>query len=121
MTRNQLLPDILKKFSDSVMFTVDGSGKISPTDEQSVNRGGAILTQHDPTCLTQFSGLVCAQQNNVCQCSALVGVSSGSHMTIGQPYTINMSVSVGSDYELYSVDSSGAVANTTNGHIHIGG
>ncbi len=120
MTRNQLLPNYVKSLSGGVMFTVDGSGNIKPTAQQTINRGETVLTQADPTCTTMFSGQVCARQNNVCQCPTLVGVSSGSHMAIGTAYTISSSATVGSDYELYAVTDSGPVADGTNGDIHIG-
>jgi hypothetical protein len=122
MTRNQLLPKHLKHLSDdAVLFTVDGIGNITPTTQQTVCQGYTILTQHDPTCVTVFNGQVCARQNNACQCSTLVaGVSSGNHMAIGTEYTIN-NVPLNSQYELYSVTSSGPVANVTNGDIYVGG
>jgi hypothetical protein len=122
MTRNQLLPMHAKDLSDGVLFTVDGSGNITPTVQQNVCRGYTILTQADPAGTTQFNGHVCARQNNTCQCSTLVaGVSSGNHMTIGTEYTINMSVAINSQYELYAVTDSGPVANATNGDIYVGG
>ena len=122
MTRNQLLPKYVKNLSDDgVLFTVDGSGNITPTTRQTVCQGYTILTQADPACTTQFSGHVCARQNNVCQCSALVaGVSSGNHMAIGTEYTVN-SVPLNSQYELYAVTGSGPVAGATNGDIYVGG
>ncbi|HEX8111387.1 MAG TPA: hypothetical protein VF516_26840 [Kofleriaceae bacterium] len=119
MTRNQLLPNYVKNWSGGVMFTVDGSGNITPTAQQNINRGETILTQPDPACNTTFSGHVCARQNDVCQCSTLVGVSSGSHMAIGTGYTISSSVTVGSNFEIYAVTDSGPVASATNGNIHI--
>jgi hypothetical protein len=123
MTRNQLLPRNVKDLSDDgVLFTVDGRGYITPTQQQSVCRGYTILTQADSSCTTMFSGHVCARQNNVCQCSALVAeVSSGNHMEIGTEYTINMSVAINSQYELYAVTGSGPIANATNGDIYVGG
>jgi len=122
MTRNQHLPRNVKDLSDAVLFTVDNRGYITPTARQSVCRGYTILTQADSSCTTVFSGHVCARQNNVCQCSALAaGVSSGNHMEIGTEYTINMSVAINSQYELYAVTGSGPVANATNGDIYVGG
>ena len=121
MTRNQLLPKYVKDLSDGVLFTVDGSGNITPTAQQTVCQGYTILTQNDPACTTPFSGHVCARQNNACQCSTLVaGVSSGNHMAIGTEYTVN-SVPLNSHYELYSVTGSGPVAGVTNGDIYVGG
>lgn len=123
MTRNQLFAKHVKALSDDgVLFTVDGSGNITPTAQQSLCRGYTILTKPDPACTTLFSGYVCARQNNVCQCSALVaGVSSGDHMAIGTEYTINMSVAINSQYELSAVTDSGPVAEATNGDIYVGG
>ncbi len=121
MTRNQLLPNYVKKGSGGVMFTVDGTGNITPTTEQLVNRGEGILTQHDSMSNTTFSGQVCARQGSTCQCSALVGVSSGSHMAIDTGYTVSSSVAVDSEFEIYAVTDSGPVAGTTNGTIRIGG
>ena len=122
MTRNQLLPNYVKNWSGGVMFTVDGYGNITPTAQQTVNRGETILTQADTGGNTTFSGQVCARQNNVCQCSTLVaGVSSGSHMSIGTGYTVNSSVTVGSVYQLQSMTDSEPVAGATNGEIHVGG
>ena len=121
MTRNQLSQKHVKNLSDDgVLFTVDGSGNITPTAQQTVCAGYTILTQADPTCTTVFSGHVCARQNNACQCSALVaGVSSGNHMAIGTEYTVN-SVPLNSHYELYSVTDSGPVAGVSNGDIYVG-
>jgi hypothetical protein len=122
MTRNQLLPNHPKNWSGDVMFTVDGNGNITPTAQQTVNRGETILTQPDPVSMTTFSGTVCARQNDVCQCSTLVsGVSTGNHMSIGTDYTVNSSLTVGSDFELYAITAGGTVAQGTNGNIHIGG
>lgn len=123
MTRNQLLPKYVKNLSDDgVLFTVDGSGNITPTAQQSVCRGYTILTKPDPACNTTFSGHVCARQGSTCQCSTLVGgVSSGNHMVIGTEYTINTSVPLDSQYELYAVTDSGPVAGATNGDIYVGG
>jgi len=121
MTRNQLSPDVLKKFSDNVMFTVDGNGNITPTATQYVRGGATIVTQQDPSSLTVFSGQVCARQAGVCKCSTLVGVSSGSHMAITTGYTISSGLPADSEFEIYAVTSSGGtIANTTNGTIHIG-
>jgi hypothetical protein len=121
MTRNQLLPKYAKNLSGGVMFTVDGGGNIKPTAQQLVNRGETILTQRDTTCNTTFTGQVCARQNDVCQCSTLVGVSSGSHMVIGTDYTISSSVTVGSEFEIYAVTDSDPVPGATNGDIHVNG
>jgi len=122
MSRNQLLPNYVKSLTGGVIFTVDGSGNIKPIAQQTVNRGETILTQPDPACTTTFSGKVCARQSDVCQCSTLVnGVSSGDHMSIGTGYTVNSSVTVGSDFELYAITTGGTVAQGTNGNIHIGG
>jgi hypothetical protein len=121
MTQNQPLPKFVKKLSDDgVLFTVDGSGNITPTAQQSVCRGYTILTKPDPASNQTFSGQVCARQSNTCQCYTLVGLSSG-HMVIGTEYTISMSVSVPSEYELYAMNSSGPIANATNGDIYVGG
>lgn len=120
MSRNQPLPSYATDLSGGVIFTVDGKGNIVPTDQQTVYRGVTILIQAAP--MTTFSGQVCARQNDVCQCSALVeGVSSGNHMVLGTDYTVNSSVTIGSDFELYAVPDSGPVAGATNGEIHVGG
>lgn len=123
MTRNQHLPKNVKDLSDAVLFTVDGRGYITPEERQTVCRGYTILTQPDSSCTTVFSGHVCARQGNVCQCSVLVaGVSSGNHMEIGTEYTIQMSVAVNSEYEIYAVTGGQTpVPNATNGDIYVGG
>ena len=120
MTRNQLLPNNAEDLSGSVMFTVDGHGNITPTARQTVNGGETILTQADSACQKTFSGQVCARQKNVCQCSALVGVASGDHMTIGIDYRISSSVPVDSEFELYAVTGETPVASATTGDIRIG-
>jgi hypothetical protein len=125
MSRNQLLPNYLKNWSGGVIFTVDGIGNITPTTQQTVNRGETILIKADPAPTTPFTGQVCARQNDVCQCSTLVeNVSAGSHMAIGgnggNGYQVKSSVTVGSDFELYAITSGGTVAQGTNGDIHIG-
>jgi hypothetical protein len=122
MTRNQQLKTSAKDLSDGVMFTVDGSGNITPTTQQTVCAGYTILTQACQACTTQFSGKVCAQQSNVCQCSALVaGLSSGQHMAIGTQYTVNTGVPLNSQFELYAVTGSGTVVpSVTNGDIYVG-
>jgi len=121
MTRNQLLPEYAKNLTGGVIFTVDGDGDIKPTAQQLVNRGETIVTQRDTTCNTQFSGQVCARQNDVCRCSTLVGVPSGSHMEIGTDYRVSSSVTVGSDFEIYAVVDSEPVPGATNGDIHVNG
>lgn len=119
MTRNQLLPKYAKNLSGGVIFTVDSKGNVSPDTQQTVNRGDTISLQVATG--ETFSGYVCAQQNDVCQCSTLLdGVSSGNHMAIGS-YMINMSVAVDSEFEVYAVPDSGPVAGATNGDIYIGG
>jgi hypothetical protein len=120
MTQNQLVSKHVKNLSDGVLFTVDGGGNIAPTAQQSVCRGDTILTKPDPASSQTFSGQVCARQSNVCQCSALVGLSSG-HMAISTEYTIGMSVPLNSEYELYAVNGSGPIPGTTNGDIYVGG
>jgi hypothetical protein len=121
MTRNQLLSKYAKNLSGGVMFTVDGSGNITPTAQQTVYREQTIVTQADTTCNTTFSGHVCARQNNVCQCSTLVdGVSSGNHMAIGTGYAVKSSVAENATFEIYAVTDSGPVANASNGDIVIG-
>lgn len=122
MTRNQLLPQYVKNWSGGVMFTVDGSGNITPTTQTTVYRGQTIVTQAATGGNTTFNGHVCAQQNDVCQCSTLVdGLSSGSHMAIGTGYTVKSSVALDSEFELYAVTASGPIANATNGDIQVGG
>lgn len=122
MTRNQLLPQYVKNWSGGVMFTVDGSGNITPTTQTTVYRGQTIVTQAATGGTTTFSGHVCAQQNDVCQCSTLVdGLSSGSHMAIGTGYTVKSSVPLDSEFELYAVTESGPIASATNGDIQVGG
>jgi hypothetical protein len=121
MTRNQLLPKYVKNWSGGVIFTVDGSGNITPTAQTTVYRGQTIVTQAATGGNTTFSGHVCAQQNDVCQCSTLVdGVSSGSHMAIGTGYTVKSSVPFSSEFEIYAVTDSGPVPNASNGDILIG-
>ena len=121
MTRNQLLPNVVKNWSGGVMFTVDGSGNITPTAQQTVYREQTIVTQAATGGTTTFSGHVCAQQNDVCQCSTLVdGLSGGNHMAIGTGYTVKSSVPLDSTFELYAVTDSGPVAGATNGDIVIG-
>jgi hypothetical protein len=103
MTRNQLLPKYVKNWSGGVIFTVDGSGNITPTAQQTVYRGQTIVTQAATGGNTTFSGHVCAQQSDACQCSTLVdGVSSGSHMAI------------------YAITDSGPVPNARTGDVVIG-
>lgn len=122
MTRNQQLPKLATNLLGGVIFTVENGGDISPTDAQTVARGDTICIQSDPTLIASVTH-VCARQNDVCQCSALVGVSSGNHMAINHEYgyVINMSVAVNSDYDLYAMTDSGPVDSATNGTIHIGG
>jgi hypothetical protein len=120
MTRNQLLPKYVKNFSGDVMFTVDGSGNISPTAQQTINRGQTILTHADPACTTPFSGHVCARQNDVCVCSTLIANLNGAqHMALSTSYTISSGATVGSDYMLYAVPDSGPTQGA-EGDIHIG-
>lgn len=122
MTRNQLSQDVVKNLSGGLLFTVDGSGNIAPTTQQTVARGGTILTQPLSASTAPFTGHVCAQQNDVCKCGTLVsGLASGAHMAIGTAYTVSASVAVGSDFELYAATDSGPVPNATNGDIHVGG
>lgn len=121
MTRNQLLPKYAKNLTGGVMFTVHGNGDITPITQQNVSREETILTQHDSTCTTPFTGQVCARQDDVCQCSALVGVSSGDHMAIGTPYTVRSSAPLDNDFELYAVVDSEPVPGATNGDIHVNG
>jgi hypothetical protein len=121
MTRNQLTQDV-EKYSGGVIFTVDSKGNITPVTQQTVARGESILTHASTTSTTQFSGGVCARQNEVCQCSILIsGVASGTHMAVGTAYAISATAPLGGDYELYAVTSTGPVANATNGEIHVGG
>jgi hypothetical protein len=123
MTRNQLLPNYLKNWSGGVIFTVDGNGNITPTAQQTVNRGETILIKADPASNTPFTGQACARQNDVCQCSTLVDdVSAGNHMSIGgNGHKVRASVTVGSDFELYAITSGGATVQGSNGDIHVGG
>src|ERR1044071_5122612 len=116
MTRNQLLPKFVKNWSGGVIFTVDGSGNITPTAPQTVYRGQTIVTQAATGGNTTFSGHVCAQQNDVCQCTTLVdGLSSGSHMSIGTGYTVKSNVPFDSEFEIYAVTGSGdKVLNASN-------
>lgn len=123
MTRNQQLPKYAANLSGGVMFTVKGQGDISPATEQLVKRGDTIVIDKDPS-LDPSVTHVCArqeQQKDVCQCSALVGVASGAHMAIGgaYTYTIQTSVAVNSDYELYSLTDGEPTPGATNGDIHI--
>lgn len=122
MTRNQLLPKFVKNWSGGVIFTVDGSGNITPTAQQTIYRGQTIVTQAATGGTTTFSGHVCAQQNDVCQCTTLVdGLSSGNHMAIGTGYTVKSNVSFNSTFEVYAVTGSGdKVLNASNGEILIG-
>jgi hypothetical protein len=121
MTRNQLTQDVVKNLSGGLLFTVDSSGNIAPITQQTVARGGTILTQPLPGSTAPFSGHVCARQSDVCKCSTLVtGLASGAHMAIGTAYTVSMSVAVGSDFELYAATDSGPVANAGTGDVHIG-
>ncbi|HEX3757584.1 MAG TPA: hypothetical protein VHW23_02720 [Kofleriaceae bacterium] len=87
---------------------------------QYVSGSGTIVTQHKTGCGSQFGGHVCARQDDECQCPALVGVASGTHMAVGQGYTISSSVSSGSEFEIYALSGSDPVPNTTNGSIHVG-
>lgn len=125
MTRNQLLSGYAANLSGGVIFTVDGSGNISPPATQTVTaaRGDTISIQMDPALETSVTH-VCARQNDVCQCSNLVaGVSSGDHMAINHEngYVVNASVAVDSDYELYAMTDEGPVTSATNGDLHVGG
>ena len=120
MTRNQLTTDV-QRYSRAVIFTMDGSGGIASTEAQDVNRGDSILTQAvagSPT-----PARVCAREDDAgpCQCSMVVGVPSGTHMATGTAYTISASVSVPSEFEIYAITDTGAVANTTNGTIRVKG
>lgn len=123
MTGNELLPNNGKNGSGGVMFSVDGGGNITPTAQhgrQTIHPGKPILTKA-VTDGTTFSGHVCAQQNDMCQCSTLVdGVSSGSHMAIGTGYTVKQRVPLDGTLALYAITDSGPVPNASNGEILIG-
>jgi hypothetical protein len=113
----------VKNLSGGVILTVDGGGNITPTTEQTVNRGETILTQQAPGGNSTFTGHICARQDDVCKCSTLVNnVSSGNHMEVGgDDYTVKSSVAIDSEFEIYAITSSGPVANATNGIIRVGG
>jgi len=123
MNRNQISPDPVKNLSAGVMFTVDGNGNITPTEQQGQQKvlpKGTIVTQAAASG-TSFSGRVCARQNNACRCSTLVdGVPGNGHMAIGAGYTVKQSVPLKSTFKLQAVTASGPVANASNGEIIIG-
>jgi hypothetical protein len=118
MTRNQLLPNVVRNWS-GLMFSVDSGGNITPTAQQNISRGQTILTQAATGGNTTFSGHVCAQQNEVCQCSTLVdNVSSGNHMALGTGYTVKSTAPL-QEFELYAITDSGPVPGATNGDIRV--
>jgi uncharacterized Zn-binding protein involved in type VI secretion len=123
MTQDQLLPNNGKNGSGGATFSVDGDGNITPTTRhgrQTIHRGNPIVTQA-ATGNTTFSGHVCAQHKDVCQCSTLVdGLSGGSHMAIGTGYTVKSDVPFNSEFELYAVTDSGPVPNARTGDVVIG-
>jgi len=71
MTRTAFT-EVCKESIGGAIFTVDGSGNITPTPSRPSIEGRRSVTQADTSCQHDVSGHVCARQSNVCQCSTLV-------------------------------------------------
>lgn len=126
MSRNQLTPSVPSNLSASATLTVDGSGNVTPTTQQTVARGDSIQIEKSASSPSIYAGYVCAWQNG-CQCSVIISnLGNESHMKVHQLptlYGVKATASLGS-YTIYATasetDSGGPTQNTTNGDIYIG-
>lgn len=121
MTRNQFAKDITK-FSTNPIFTVDGSGNVTPTDVQQAARNGSVLIHNSSSSATHWTGYVCMWDSG-CHCQSIINnLNNLPHMKVSEntAYDIKSNAPLG-DYEVYAVSDSGVpIANATNGTVHIG-